>query len=66
MEGRSLQSTVEQFTTPRLKNPAMCIKEGDVIFFNVVAEALNYPEYYKDSFLNNNPDFDYGPFKELE
>ena len=36
------------------------------MFFNVVPEALNYPVYYKDSFLNNNPQFDYGPFLELE
>lgn len=36
------------------------------MFFNVVPEALNYPVYYKDSFLNNNPDFDYGPFLDLE
>jgi hypothetical protein len=36
------------------------------MFFNVVPEALNYPVYYKDSFLNNNPFFDYGPFLELE
>jgi hypothetical protein len=64
--GRLLQTTVEQSTTPRLKNPAMCIKEGSVIFFNVVPELLNYPVYYKDSFLNNNPNFDYGPFLELE
>ena len=44
----------------------MCNKEGDVIFFNVDAPSLNYPVYYKDAFLNNNPDFDYGPFLNLE
>lgn len=57
---------VGETTVPRLTNPAMCIKEGDVIFFNVDAPSLNYPVYYKDAFLNNNPDFDYGPFLNLE
>jgi len=65
--GRYLQSDpATETTTPRVKNPAMCVKESDIVFFNVVPEALNYPVYYKDSFLNNNPDFDYGPFLDLE
>lgn len=44
----------------------MCIKEGDIIFFNVDVSNLNYPTYYKDAQLNNNPFFDYAPFVELE
>jgi hypothetical protein len=43
----------------------MCIREGTIMYFNVRAEANNYPVYFKDSFLNNNPKFDYGPFDEL-
>jgi hypothetical protein len=32
----------------------------------VNAEKRQYPRYFKDSILNTNEDFDYGPFKKLE
>jgi hypothetical protein len=35
------------------------------MFFNVVPSAGNYPVYDKNSILNTNPDFDYGPFLNL-
>jgi len=35
------------------------------MFFNVIPEDGNYPVYYKDSILNSNPKFDYGPFLNL-
>ena len=53
-------------TSQRLYNPVICIKEGDVIFFNVHSELFQYPRYFKDSILNTNPEFDYGPFTNLE
>ena len=30
------------------------------------SESQQYPRYFKDSILNTNQDFDYGPFKKLE
>lgn len=53
-------------TSQRLYNPVICIKEGDIIFFNVRAKDLQYPRYFKDSILNTNPDFDYGQFEKLQ
>jgi hypothetical protein len=50
----------------KLQNPALCIKMGDVVFFNVVAEKRSYPRYFKDSILNTNDKFDYGAFEELK
>jgi len=35
------------------------------MFFNVVPEDGNYPVYNKDSILNTNTKFDYGPFLNL-
>jgi hypothetical protein len=35
------------------------------MFFNVIPEDGNYPVYNKDSILNTNPKFDYGPFLNL-
>lgn len=49
-----------------LTNPAICVQEGASIFFNVDKETGAYPRYFKDSILNTNPDFDYGPFQKLE
>lgn len=64
---RKLQgTTVEQNTIPQIKNPTVCVTEGSAVFFNVDAKSLNYPSYFKDSFLNTNPTFDYGPFLKLE
>lgn len=43
----------------------ICITEGDIIFFNVELNPPQYPRYFKDSILNTNQNFDYGPFEEL-
>ena len=43
----------------------MCLTEGDAIFFNVNSEKGQYPIYQKESILNTNDNFDYGPFTEL-
>lgn len=37
-----------------------------MIFFNVESQLRQYPRYFKDSILNTNQNFDYGPFEELE
>jgi hypothetical protein len=61
--GRALQDTA---ATPKLTNPAMCIKEGDIIFFNVDVGNLNYPTYLKNSPLNTNNEFNSQPFTDLQ
>lgn len=44
----------------------MCISQGDIVFFNVNALTLSYPQYLKDSTLNTNKLFDYASFLELD
>jgi hypothetical protein len=58
--GRLLQTATSQ----RLYNPVICIKEGDIVFFNV--EGIHYPRYWKDSILNTNEQFDSAAFTRLE
>jgi len=62
---RNLQAKTTA-NTAALLNPVVCIKQGDIMFFNVVPSAGNYPVYDKNSILNTNPDFDYGPFLNLD
>lgn len=61
VNGRDLQDD----PTKKLLNPAMCIKEGDTMMFRVDSATKNFPQYYKDSILNTNKDFDFGPFQNL-
>lgn len=44
----------------------MCVKQNDIVFFNVNVDSLSYPTYLKDAQLNKNPDFDSAPFSQLE
>ena len=46
-----------------ITNPVICIKLTDTYIFSV--STYHYPVYLKDSLLNTNPDFDYGPFLNL-
>ena len=61
---RKLQSAED--ATKKLYNPAICIKEGDSFFWAVNTLTRNFPVYYKDSVLNTNKDFDYGPYEDLQ
>jgi hypothetical protein len=47
-----------------VRNPVICLQLGDSILYKVTKES--YPQYEKDSLLNTNPNFDYGPFRELD
>jgi len=49
----------------KLFNPVLCMQEGDAVFFNVDSKKKQYPIYAKDSILNTNSDFDFGPFETL-
>lgn len=66
IESRDDKRHLQTESSQRLYNPVICIKEGDTIFFNVRSKKLQYPRYFKDSILNTNQNFDYGPFTKLE
>eukprot|EP01022_Parablepharisma_sp_SALTPOND_P009167 TRINITY_DN1381_c0_g1_i1.p1 TRINITY_DN1381_c0_g1~~TRINITY_DN1381_c0_g1_i1.p1 ORF type:complete len:3672 (+),score=433.12 TRINITY_DN1381_c0_g1_i1:8055-19070(+) len=53
-----------EVSSTEIMNPVMCIHEGDTAIFEIDGNG-HYPVYQKDSLLNSNPDFDYGPFKIL-
>jgi hypothetical protein len=43
----------------------MCVKVGAAVLFSINSNTGSYPVYVKDSILNTNKDFDYGPFLDL-
>lgn len=49
--------------TTKITNPVMCIKQYDSVLFEITDGR--YPVYLKNSILNSNEDFDYGPFLQL-
>ena len=63
-----LQNTImgssNNYSTPVISNPLVCIKVGDSILFDISTGF--YPVYVKDSLLNTNQDFDFSSFRELE
>ena len=62
--GRSLAEEVLEEPVG-IKNPCMCLAQGDSILFDFADGQANYPIYLKDSLLNTNKDFDYGAFRGL-
>ena len=68
---RQLQGGADDIVAPaeagpkKLFNPVLCMQEGDAVFFNVNSAKKQYPVYSKDSILNTNYDFDFGPFETL-
>ncbi len=51
-------------TALEIVNPIMCLHRNDSVAFDVSNSI--YPVYLKNSLLNTNPLFDYGPFRDLE
>lgn len=54
-----------------IRNPIICLEQGDVVAFKVYIHPTdrtlsNYPVYVKDHMYNDNKDFDYGPFRQLQ
>ena len=43
----------------------MCIKAGAAVLFSINSSTGSYPVYVKNSILNTNKNFDYGPFLDL-
>jgi hypothetical protein len=50
---------------PTLAQPLTCLALGESLVWTLSSGADAYPVYVKDSFLNTNPDFDYGAFRAL-
>ena len=46
-----------------MSNPVTCVALGDALLFDVSSGC--YPVYQRDSLLNSNAQFDYGPFRDL-
>ena len=69
--GRNSRSKrdVETFEPEVIPNPLICLLAGEAIFFEINEDAnsssYHYPIYIKDHLLNDNPTFDYGPFRRL-
>ena len=59
--GRRLQNESPE----GILNPVACLHRGDSFIFSI-PDSQHFPVYNKDSLLNTNPDFDYGPFLELK
>eukprot|EP01012_Entosiphon_sulcatum_P020572 TRINITY_DN2549_c0_g1_i18.p1 TRINITY_DN2549_c0_g1~~TRINITY_DN2549_c0_g1_i18.p1 ORF type:complete len:7257 (+),score=712.60 TRINITY_DN2549_c0_g1_i18:702-21773(+) len=52
-------------TIKGIANPLICLGNGEALLWDVSASRNHYPVYIKDSLLNTNPNFDYGPFRAL-
>ena len=48
-----------------MPNAVLCLNQGDSLLWEIESTA-HYPVYVKDSLLNTDFEFDYGPFLELE
>lgn len=54
-----------------IDQPVICLDNGDSLVWDVsnvdtpAGESKHFPVYLKDSLFNSNPDFDYGPFRQL-
>ena len=48
-----------------IPNPVYCLSQGDSFMF-AIEDPTHYPNYMKDSVMNNNLNFDYGAFEDLK
>lgn len=62
-EVRNLQAV--STVTDEIPNPVYCISEQDSFLFSI-PDPVHYPVYMKDSVMNNNLNFDYGSFIDLQ
>jgi hypothetical protein len=63
--GRSVLEMNDSFTVPMVPRPVVCLEAGQGLLFDLPEGKDTYPVYIKDSFLNTNPAFDYGEFRNL-
>lgn len=64
-------TTAAPSSANEIRNPLVCLEQEDTVAFKVYLSgndrvASNYPVYVKDHLYNNNPEFDYGAFRQLQ
>ena len=61
-DAKYLQAIGDDFD--KLNNPIYCLTVNETFLFTI-SNNDHYPQYFKDSTLNTNKDFDYGAFLDL-
>jgi len=62
-----LQTTPQYLEQNGIDQPVVCLSYGSALMWDVSHPSRkHYPVYMKDALLNTVPDFDYGPFRQLD